>query len=126
VAHHWAALGVLQVAWLGQPGALFLDTAPARVSHLSLHDALPISAAARPCRPGGRGRCSRGQRSGRRSRRRPRGGPGPRACGSSRSEEHTSELQSREKLVCRLLLEKKDEATFVDARSLELEQEREQ
>src|SRR5690606_39700435 len=26
---------------------------------------------------------------------------------SSRSEEHTSELQSREKLVCRLLLEKK-------------------
>src|SRR5690606_5046327 len=27
--------------------------------------------------------------------------------GSSRSEEHTSELQSREKLVCRLLLEKK-------------------
>src|SRR5690606_39821978 len=27
--------------------------------------------------------------------------------GSVRSEEHTSELQSREKLVCRLLLEKK-------------------
>src|SRR5690606_41773168 len=27
--------------------------------------------------------------------------------GGSRSEEHTSELQSREKLVCRLLLEKK-------------------
>src|SRR5207302_11438305 len=27
--------------------------------------------------------------------------------GSRRSEEHTSELQSREKLVCRLLLEKK-------------------
>src|SRR5690606_41692723 len=27
--------------------------------------------------------------------------------GSSRSEEHTSELQSRENLVCRLLLEKK-------------------
>src|SRR5690606_41790660 len=27
--------------------------------------------------------------------------------GTSRSEEHTSELQSREKLVCRLLLEKK-------------------
>src|SRR5690606_40968467 len=30
--------------------------------------------------------------------------PGP---GQVRSEEHTSELQSREKLVCRLLLEKK-------------------
>src|SRR5690606_41628394 len=29
---------------------------------------------------------------------------------SRRSEEHTSELQSREKLVCRLLLEKKKEA----------------
>src|SRR5690606_39459296 len=30
-----------------------------------------------------------------------------RMVGESRSEEHTSELQSREKLVCRLLLEKK-------------------
>src|SRR2546422_5180710 len=29
------------------------------------------------------------------------------ACASSRSEEHTSELQSRLHLVCRLLLEKK-------------------
>src|SRR3712207_8370661 len=28
-------------------------------------------------------------------------------CGSPRSEEHTSELQSRQYLVCRLLLEKK-------------------
>src|SRR3712207_7280349 len=32
----------------------------------------------------------------------------PRGCrGDSRSEEHTSELQSRQYLVCRLLLEKK-------------------
>src|SRR5690606_42027649 len=30
------------------------------------------------------------------------------ACPASRSEEHTSELQSRENLVCRLLLEKKN------------------
>src|SRR3712207_6973925 len=30
-----------------------------------------------------------------------------RVCGSGRSEEHTSELQSRQYLVCRLLLEKK-------------------
>src|SRR6266700_4212646 len=30
---------------------------------------------------------------------------------STRSEEHTSELQSREKLVCRLLLEKKKSVT---------------
>src|SRR5690606_41207648 len=29
------------------------------------------------------------------------------ACAADRSEEHTSELQSRENLVCRLLLEKK-------------------
>src|SRR5690606_41729640 len=29
-----------------------------------------------------------------------------------RSEEHTSELQSRENLVCRLLLEKKERLTF--------------
>src|SRR5690606_41751839 len=31
--------------------------------------------------------------------------------GVARSEEHTSELQSREKLVCRLLLEKKNKET---------------
>src|SRR5690606_42151773 len=31
----------------------------------------------------------------------------PSAAGAGRSEEHTSELQSRENLVCRLLLEKK-------------------
>src|SRR3712207_7070131 len=34
------------------------------------------------------------------------------ACGSSRSEEHTSELQSRQYLVCRLLLEKKKNKTL--------------
>src|SRR3712207_8654282 len=33
--------------------------------------------------------------------------PGVRALGRPRSEEHTSELQSRQYLVCRLLLEKK-------------------
>src|SRR3712207_7132739 len=31
---------------------------------------------------------------------------------ASRSEEHTSELQSRQYLVCRLLLEKKNPAVF--------------
>src|SRR5690606_41660101 len=36
-----------------------------------------------------------------------RSAPAPR----SRSEEHTSELQSRENLVCRLLLEKKNTTT---------------
>src|SRR2546421_8001170 len=34
-----------------------------------------------------------------------------------RSEEHTSELQSRSDLVCRLLLEKKKQESTVDQRS---------
>src|SRR2546422_5126098 len=33
-------------------------------------------------------------------------------CGTSRSEEHTSELQSRLHLVCRLLLEKKKKKKY--------------
>src|SRR5690606_40086325 len=33
-------------------------------------------------------------------------------CPGARSEEHTSELQSRENLVCRLLLEKKERIEF--------------
>src|SRR2546430_7147639 len=39
--------------------------------------------------------------------------PSIRACSSTRSEEHTSELQSQSNLVCRLLLEKKK--TSLDA-----------
>src|SRR5690554_7801022 len=35
--------------------------------------------------------------------------------GTLRSEEHTSELQSRPHLVCRLLLEKKNQRYFVQA-----------
>src|SRR5690606_41141448 len=34
--------------------------------------------------------------------------------GAWRSEEHTSELQSRENLVCRLLLEKYNQFTYAD------------
>src|SRR5258708_13408698 len=34
------------------------------------------------------------------------------ACGGSRSEEHTSELQSPDHLVCRLLLQKKNNHTI--------------
>src|SRR2546422_1804674 len=57
-----------------------------------------------------------GPRTRRRAARGPRGGtgstttvssPGNRASDTKRSEEHTSELQSRLHLVCRLLLEKK-------------------
>src|SRR6266498_4823964 len=38
-------------------------------------------------------------------------GPSSRLCSPARSEEHTSELQSRPHLVCRLLLEKKNRNT---------------
>src|SRR3989442_10361676 len=73
----------------------FNDTATTEIYTLSLHDALPIS----PRLKRGPARCSSSThgncRAARRSRR------------SSRSEEHTSELQSRPHLVCRLLLEKK-------------------
>src|SRR5690606_41852986 len=45
-------------------------------------------------------------------------GPGrgfPRSVRKARSEEHTSELQSRENLVCRLLLEKKKNPELDDS-----------
>src|SRR5688572_32019784 len=35
-----------------------------------------------------------------------------RPCGTARSEEHTSELQSQSNLVCRLLLEKKKKKMY--------------
>src|SRR5437870_13061774 len=72
----------------------FIDTAPTEIYTLSLHDALPILGP-RARRPRRRARGAR-----QRARRRP-------LRDRSRSEEHTSELQSRGHLVCRLLLEKK-------------------
>src|SRR5690606_40758783 len=74
----------------------FNDTATPEIYTLSLHDALPIWSRTSACRSWSRVTC--GARYG------PRPPSGRRA---SRSEEHTSELQSRENLVCRLLLEKK-------------------
>src|SRR6266700_101762 len=71
----------------------FNDTATTEIYTLSLHDALPIAGEAASGRSPGRlldaaiAHCV------------------------VRSEEHTSELQSREKLVCRLLLEKKKKIT---------------
>src|SRR5438105_15781235 len=77
----------------------FNDTAPTEIYTLSLHDALPI------CRRSVRARGgARGTRRAHRLRG-PAAGPGR---ARSRSEEHTSELQSRVDLVCRLLLEKKN------------------
>src|SRR5690606_41271401 len=84
---------------------------PPNISTLSLHDALPIS---RRCRSTCAGRRSAsGAAPGRTRQRRASRGGSPSAAlrlrpgRSPRSEEHTSELQSRENLVCRLLLEKK-------------------
>src|SRR5947209_20540459 len=68
----------------------FNDTATTEIYTLSLHDALPIWDQDRRSRPVPELWSRR-----RDSRLRPR------------SEEHTSELQSRQYLVCRLLLEKK-------------------
>src|SRR2546429_5901728 len=44
----------------------------------------------------------------------------PRSARAARSEEHTSELQSRLHLVCRLLLEKKKKIPFPHSRRLSL------
>src|SRR2546430_725150 len=88
----------------------FNDTATTEIYTLSLHDALPIFP--RRCRRAARsGRAAAGGRRRQPRRRQPRRRqPRPAlrsACGTSRSEEHTSELQSQSNLVCRLLLEKK-------------------
>src|SRR5688572_33302616 len=86
----------------------FNATATTEIYTLSLHDALPISAGNPRARCGARVRRrnrSRFRRAGRRRTARPAKGGGWRW--PSRSEEHTSELQSQSNLVCRLLLEKK-------------------
>src|SRR3712207_7224445 len=88
----------------------FNDTATTEIYTLSLHDALPISR--RGSRRGGapscRGRAGPADQPGRGQDRPARCAPGWRGCDCrQRSEEHTSELQSRQYLVCRLLLEKK-------------------
>src|SRR2546427_6578485 len=84
----------------------FNDTATTEIYTLSLHDALPISnTGARtlgltPCVWRARVRsCALGMAS-------------LIARAASRSEEHTSELQSQSNLVCRLLLEKKKKNTI--------------
>src|SRR5690606_41548540 len=87
----------------------FLFSAPATTDlyPLSLHDALPIFRQAPTQEPGYKW-CVRASRSAYSARcaRYCRCVPGVHRQ-YRRSEEHTSELQSRENLVCRLLLEKK-------------------
>src|SRR2546429_5787292 len=82
----------------------FNDTATTEIYTLSLHDALPIFIFVCPRRPAFG--CERHQSRGSSSSE-PQFVPG---C-AVRSEEHTSELQSRLHLVCRLLLEKKNQRT---------------
>src|SRR5476651_2917920 len=69
----------------------FNDTATTEIYTLSLHDALPIYNKTYLCWSPGMPRVTNGY--------------------GERSEEHTSELQSRQYLVCRLLLEKKKTPT---------------
>src|SRR2546426_5756306 len=90
----------------------FNDTATTEIYTLSLHDALPISKGRQVahCERAQAWRClvrEVDRRDGKALPRAHRGlqqGPSE---GASRSEEHTSELQSPCNLVCRLLLEKK-------------------
>src|SRR5947209_15190157 len=79
-------------------------TTTTKIYTLSLHDALPICAPGR-CRPSCLRRHGLGPTA-RRGRSAGRNGHSRRRR-ARRSEEHTSELQSRQYLVCRLLLEKK-------------------
>src|SRR5947209_10470887 len=84
--------------------ALFFFTAPppTEIYTLSLHDALPISDATRAARMARRSTRSCGPPCRHETR-----AARPPTRWRRRSEEHTSELQSRQYLVCRLLLEKK-------------------
>src|SRR5437660_7355773 len=81
--------------------SFFGDTATTEIYTLSLHDALPISSG---------GGSSSQPRS--RAWRHPLPLRPKSPCSPTRSEEHTSELQSRGHLVCRLLLEKKKDQRF--------------
>src|SRR3712207_9424515 len=93
----------------------FNDTATTEIYTLSLHDALPIFLAVPLCPDLGWGVApAAGQQRGDAADRLPststsKGLPmrGHRTSTDPRSEEHTSELQSRQYLVCRILLEKK-------------------
>src|SRR2546429_6219343 len=93
--------------WLGLHVRLsfffFNDTATTEIYTLSLHDALPIFSEREDPHPRVSG-CP-GERHRRQLLRR----------SQFRSEEHTSELQSRLHLVCRLLLEKKKQRASIEA-----------
>src|SRR3712207_9543020 len=89
----------------------FNDTAPTEIYTLSLHDALPICSSTAAALVGTTGTYNgAGAASSVASGAIAASAGGPRHAvhfPPNRSEEHTSELQSRQYLVCRLLLEKK-------------------
>src|SRR3712207_8544919 len=99
----------------------FNDTATTEIYTLSLHDALPIcpwghaAGVVHALRDQGRRR-ARAWTPHPPRRAQTAGGPGGRhgawPGAGGRSEEHTSELQSRQYLVCRLLLEKKKKLIY--------------
>src|SRR5437870_10255052 len=91
-AYRWR----LAVLASGQLFFFFTATATPELHTLSLHDALPISFPTLFAELARRGWSDADL--------------GKLASGNVRSEEHTSELQSRGHLVCRLLLEKKNRA----------------
>ena len=79
----------------------FNDTATTEIYTLSLHDALPICFVSN-VKAGGTTDVKKPQK------KRSKKSSQAISCARNRSEEHTSELQSRQYLVCRLLLEKKN------------------
>src|SRR2546422_11606396 len=91
------SLALLAVVLLFPFFFFFNDTATTEIYTLSLHDALPICLPDLRRHPRCDGELGPARKDGGQGR-------GPRQV---RSEEHTSELQSRLHLVCRLLLEKK-------------------
>src|SRR5258708_24168444 len=91
----------------------FNDTATTEIYTLSLHDALPIYCT-RTRRNREKEHDDRLDRTGKRARSLKSSGKASAHVfpyGPIRSEEHTSELQSPDHLVCRLLLEKKNTTT---------------
>src|SRR3989442_3919804 len=104
-----AALSVSQNDLLSivllSPSFFFNDTATTEIYTLSLHDALPILQVREPAQHSAH--VALVQRH-----------PLTSIVERGRSEEHTSELQSRPHLVCRLLLEKKKSITSIIHRDI--------
>src|SRR3712207_8041646 len=100
----------------------FNDTATTEIYTLSLHDALPIYGVKLPRQPqvvrlgvrvAGHEECERRMMNAESRMRKRSSSLDPlHSAFIIRSEEHTSELQSRQYLVCRLLLEKKKTSLF--------------